>query len=313
MADVLSDILETIALKASVYFRTDFRPPFGVQVPAYARAARFHIVIQGSCQVRLVDGSAVTLSAGDLVLVPNGSPHVLTSGETNVAMTLDDAFAAASFAGTGPFVLGDGPESQGCHMVCGHFNFAEGADHPLLHALPDSLHITAAERAARPMLDDIVRLVSRRMFAGEVGSVAVVSRLSEILFIEIVQAVVNQAPDVARLMSAVHDPQIGLALSLFHDDVATNWTVDSLAKSVAMSRSRFAERFHTLVGTAPMAYVHEWRMQRALKLLNLRTSPVKLIATRVGYRSAAAFSRAFAERFGASPAQYLGQKNGRES
>lgn len=303
--DVLSDILDTVELRAALYFRTDFRPPFGVQVPDFERAARFHMVVQGECHVTLDDGTSIKLMPGDLVLVPNGSAHLLSSAPDHQGMPLDHAFAAAGFTGKGPFLLGHGPESSGCQMVCGHFNFAQGADHPLLHAVPNLLHITAADRAERPMLDDIVRLIVRRMFSGDVGMTASVSRLSEVLFIEVMRAGIAQAPDLGRLMNAVTDPHIGHSLSLIHADVARHWTVDSLASAVAMSRSRFAERFRELVGVAPMAYLAEWRLQRALRLISGGASPVKVVATQVGFQSAAAFTRAFTERFGSSPSRLM--------
>jgi len=301
MTDVLSDVLDTVALKAAIYFRTDFHPEFGIEVPAYGRAARFHLVVQGSCYVTLESGLQVRLQPGDLALVPNGSAHVLSSRDSISCTPLADVMSQAGFTGSGPFVVGEGSASDACQMVCGHFTFADGADHPLLRSIPDVLHITAADRASRPMLDDVLRLLVRRRFEGEPGAAATVSRLSEVLFIEAMRAGIAQAPDIGRLMSAVYDPQIGRALMLIHGDVSAPWTVESLAAAVGMSRSRFAERFSQLVECGPMAYIAEWRLQRALNTLATATVPIKSIAHSVGYRSAAAFTRAFTERFGCSP------------
>ena len=184
MTDVLSDVLDTVALKAAIYFRTDFHPEFGIAVPAYGRAARFHLVVQGSCYVTLESGRQVRLQPGDLALVPNGSAHLLSSSEAAPGSPLADVMSQAGFTGSGPFVVGEGPDGASCQMVCGHFTFADGADHPLLRSIPDVLHITAADRARRPMLDDVLRLLVRRMFEGEPGAAATVSRLSEVLFVE---------------------------------------------------------------------------------------------------------------------------------
>lgn len=301
MTDVLSDVLNTVALKAAIYFRTDFHPDFGIKVPPFARAARFHLVVQGACYVTLDDGAQVRLRAGDLVLVPGGAAHLLSSAATTSGTPLDDVMSQAGFSGEGPFVVGNGIATESCQMVCGHFTFAEGADHPLLRSIPPMLHITAADRASRPMLDDVLRLIVRRMFEGEPGAAASVSRLSEVLFIEAMRAGISQAPDIALLMSAVYDPQIGKSLSLIHGDVAHAWTVESLAAAVGMSRSRFAERFRELVGSGPMAYIADWRLQRALSLLSNSHMPVKTVAHQIGYKSAAAFTRAFSDRFGCSP------------
>lgn len=301
MTDVLSDVLDTVALKATIFFRTDFYPAFNIAVPSYRRAARFHLVVQGTCYVTLADGTRTKLRAGDLALVPGGAGHLLSSSETVEGQPLGDVIQQAGFTGSGPFIVGSGEAGESCQMVCGHFSFADGADHPLLRSIPDLLHITAADRASRPMLDDVLRLLVRRMFEGEPGATASVSRLSEVLFIEAIHAGIAQAPEISRLISAVYDPQIGKALSLIHGDVAHGWTVESLAAAVGMSRSRFAERFRELVGSGPMAYIVDWRLQRALNLLAESNVPIKTVANRVGYRSAAAFTRAFSERFGCSP------------
>lgn len=307
MTDVLSDILDTVALKAAVYFRTDFHPDFGIVVPAYGRAARFHLVVQGGCYLSLADGTRVRLQVGDLALVPGGAQHVLSSGETAPPEPLADALSQSGFTGAGPFVVGTGDPAQSCQLVCGHFTFTDGADHPLLRSIPDLFHIPAADRADWPMLDDVLNLIVHRMFEGEPGAAASVSRLSEVLFIEVLRAGIAKVPEIGRLMSAVYDPQIGKALSLIHGDVAHGWTVETLAAAVGMSRTRFAERFRELVGSSPIAYIADWRLQRALNLLADRSLPVKAVAHRIGYRSAAAFTRAFSERFGYSPKERRGQ------
>ena len=56
--DVLDDILDTLDLKGVLYFRTDFSAPWGVRVPNFGQAARFHLVVHGDCVVRLETGEA---------------------------------------------------------------------------------------------------------------------------------------------------------------------------------------------------------------------------------------------------------------
>jgi AraC-like DNA-binding protein len=71
-------------------------------------------------------------------------------------------------------------------------------------------------------------------------------------------------------LRAVFDPQMGTALSAIHDGVNTPWTVESLAGAAGMSRSAFAARFKELLGQTPLEYVTEWRMQKAMQLLQQR-------------------------------------------
>src|SRR5436190_18106360 len=70
VSDVLSDILDTIHLAGTLYFRTDFSAPWAVQVPDFMEAARFHLVVQGRCNVSFASGRQVNLQAGDLILIP---------------------------------------------------------------------------------------------------------------------------------------------------------------------------------------------------------------------------------------------------
>ncbi|MFN0046242.1 MAG: cupin domain-containing protein [Sphingorhabdus sp.] len=301
MSDVLSDILDTVDMKATIYFRTEFHTPFGIEVPQFRRAARFHLIIQGQCYVRLKNGTNLLAMPGDLVFVPNGESHLLSSDPSGDCRPLSDLMTKARFEGQGPFVVGKGAANKTCQMVCGHFDFAEGADHQVLHAVPEILHISAADRATQPMLDDVMRLIVRRAFAAGSGASASITRLSEILFIEVMRASLTQLGGETPIMVAVNDHQIGRALAAIHGNITKNWTVDSLAQTAGMSRTRFSERFRELVGSSPMAYVAEWRLQRALWYLGNGKQPVKVIAGEVGFRSVAAFSRAFRARFGRAP------------
>ena len=68
-----------------------------------------------------------------------------------------------------------------------------------------------------------------------------------------------------------------------------------------MSRSAFAARFTELVGEPVMSYVARWRMQVAVAALRDEGATIGELADRLGYRSEAAFSRAFKRVIGVSP------------
>jgi AraC-like DNA-binding protein len=301
---VLDDILATLSLRGALYFRTDFSPPWGVCVPDLDGAARFHLVVSGQCVVTLASGAAVTLSAGDLIMIPGGASHVLADRAGRAAAPLETVLADVGYDGAGVLIVGAGDNSATTQMVCGHFAFRRGADHPLLRALPEHVLLTAADRARQPMLDDILRLITKRIFENAPGSLATVARMSEAAFIELVRASVAQNPRIAALMHAFEDRQISRALKVIHDRPDASWTVESLACEAGMSRSRFAERFRNLLGVAPMAYLGEWRLQKALSLLDRSRFSVQQVAVQSGYQSPAAFTRAFAGRFGVPPTEY---------
>jgi len=302
--DILNDILDTLDLKGVLYFRTDFSPPWAVSVPDLGQAARFHLVVQGRCHIAFESGNSVDLAPGDLILIPRGRAHVLADRKGRKAAALEEVMARVGYDGQGVFAIGDGDPEASTQMVCGHYTFRQGADHPLLAALPDYFTASAAMRARQPWLDEILRLVAQRMFSAEIGSEAAVTRLSEIVFIELLRLGFGQDERLQAMLDAFTDHQIGRALQLIHADPAQPWTVDRLAQQVGMSRSRFAERFRGLIGTGPMSYLADWRLQKALSLLgNLRLS-VQQVAAQTGYQSPAAFTRAFAGKFGRPPTEY---------
>lgn len=301
MFDLLSDVFETIRLKGTLYFRTDYSPPWAITVPAYEQAARFHFVIQGCCHVSLPSGSNIVLGPGDVVLIPRGRGHVLADRLGRAPAPLERVIQESGYDGKGAFVIGKSDPQATTQMVCGHLGFSQGADHPLLGALPEVILITQPDRGRYPLLDESLRLVARRALSDEVGAAASIARLSEVFFIEAVRASVERHPPLANVMTAMTDLHIGRALELVHKTPGDPWTVETLAKASGMSRSRFAERFTELVGVAPMAYVTEWRLQKALARLSSSKASVKEVAAQAGYQSAAAFARAFAQRFGIPP------------
>ena len=102
---------------------------------------------------------------------------------------------------------------------------------------------------------------------------------------------------------------MGTALSAIHNSVKTPWTVRTLAATAGMSRSAFAARFKEVLGQTPLEYVTEWRMQKAMQLIEQRGGKLIDVARAVGYQSDAAFSKAFKRVVGANPGEYL--KRGR--
>lgn len=302
--DILNDILDTLDLKGALYFRTEFTPPWAVTVPELHQAARFHLVVQGVCHVRFESGAHVVLNAGDLILIPKGRLHILSDNESREPASLEQIYQQTGYSGEGVLAIGEHDPAASTQMLCGHFEFRDGADHPLLRSLPEYILTTSVTRAKEQWLDDILRLIGRRMFSEEAGSPAAVRRLSEIVFIELLRIGIGQSDELAGLLGALSDKQIGQALRLVHAEPAHPWSVASLAQRIGMSRSRFAERFNRLVGMGPMAYLTDWRLQKALMLLTDTRLSIQEIAFESGYQSPAAFTRAFAGKFGDAPSDY---------
>lgn len=302
--DVLTDIFDTLGLKGALYFRTDFSSSWAVEVPNLKDAARFHLVVQGTCYVNLPSDETVILSAGDLILIPRGKSHILAGKITFVAPSLETVLEDLNYDGNGVLVAGQGDERAATKMVCGHLTFRRGAEHPVLNALPDYIRTTAGDRAREPLLDEMLRLISRRIFVENLGSEASVRRMSEIVFIELVRAGIGNDEKLTSMINAFRGKYIGHALKFIHKRASEPWTVETLAREVGMSRSRFSDRFTGLMNISPMAYLAEWRLQKSLTLLDDSRASVQQVSNEVGYMSPAAFTRAFSKRFGESPTQY---------
>jgi AraC-like DNA-binding protein len=93
-------------------------------------------------------------------------------------------------------------------------------------------------------------------------------------------------------------------LQLMHVDPAYPWTVDSLARECATSRSLLAARFKAMLGQPPMQYLACWRLQLAAEMLRDGALGIAAIAERAGYESEPAFNRAFKRHAGEPPAAW---------
>lgn len=300
--DVLSEILDSVSLGGQVYFYTCFSSPWAVEVPAMGRVVRFHLVLAGACHVT-VGSHAFDLSVGDLILIPQGAAHIVADRAGRPPSRLESVIADTGFSGEGCLIVGEEDATAATRLLCGHFGFAPGSDHPLLRALPPALMVTAHHLSDNFWLGHILELIRQQVASGRLGSETAIRRMAEVVFAETIRCCADQAPELERLVTAFADPRIARALSVMHRLPENRWTVASLAHEAGMSRSRFAERFTELVGMAPLAYLTEWRLQRARTLLMRTRGQVKAVAGAVGYLSTAAFTRAFQGAFGRSPSE----------
>lgn len=301
--DAVSDVFDLLQLRGTFYFRTHFTGEWGTSVPPLGQAARFHYVMRGNCWAKVEGGRPIALSEGDLLMVPHGASHILSHEPVETAPPLEDVLEKSGYDGRRVLTRGGGDDNAATQLICGHFNFDSELAHPLLDAMPSHILITPEQRRKRPWLEQILELLVMNVFGDHPGSLAAVTRLSEILFIESLHCVDEQAPQLAQLMRGFTDPRLARALAAMHAEPQTNWEVESLAREAGMSRTRFAHDFQAAFGQGPIAYLTEWRLQRAASELRRTSRRIGDIAYTNGYASAAAFSRAFSARFGCSPSE----------
>jgi AraC-like DNA-binding protein len=301
--DVLTDVLQTLRVSAACYGRLELGAPWGIAVGA-GEDAKFHVVVHGSCWLE-VEGQKemIPLSSGDLVAVPRGHAHVLRDERRTQPVPLSDLISDRRCIGDR--VLHTGGDGITTSLISGRFRFEDPRENPLLAALPPVVALLGQEGRSVPWLEPTLRFIACEAASNRPGAQTVISRLADVLFIQIVRGYLAQLPvDSRGWLRALVEPQISTALSLVHEHPEQAWTVASLAAKVGMSRSAFAARFTQLVGEPPLHYVTRWRMQKAAKLLREERVTLADIAARVGYDSEAAFSKAFKRALGESPGAY---------
>lgn len=303
--DTLSNILNMLNFNGAFYYATDFHAPWSIQVPAYKQVARFHYVVQGHCWVRMGnDEKPRLLTGGDIVIIPHGQTHVLSDSADAVPVALEAALQQSNYDGQGVFSFGDPDTSNTTKLVCGHFEFDEDFNHPLVDSLPSIISCNENAGMEFSWLKDSLQFLSHVARSDQMGAHSIIKRLSEIIFIQSVRYWHQQQSKDEGFIAALQDNHISKSLKQFHEDYACDWTVEKMASASGMSRSLFSERFRTALGMTPMAYVAQWRMQVAKKLLNESALSIDQIAATVGYESFASFSKAFKRITEVNPGEY---------
>ena len=300
--DPLGEALHFLRMSGTFYCRSEFTAPWALELPPLASCLMLHVVTAGRCRLEVAGAEPRLLQPGDLALVPHGAGHRMASEPGIPAAKLFDL--PRELVSERYEILRHGGGGAGTSIICGAVRFDHPAAHHLVKLLPKLICI---EASSSPQMDwDWIQSTLRFMAAEarelRPGGETVITRLADILVIQAIRSWIAQDPaEQTGWLGALQDKQIGRAISLIHRDPARPWTVASLAAEAAMSRSAFAARFTELVGEPAMHYVARWRMQIALTWLKEEDAGLGALASRLGYQSEAAFSRAFKRVIGVSP------------
>lgn len=330
--DVLSDVLRVVRLSGAVFFTADFSSPWALESPVPDRLASavmpqaeavvlFHILVDGECEVQCQGHPLTTMAAGDVIVFPRGDQHTMRSHGAGQPTPLISLLSPGGHDEPPQLSYGGGGRSS--RFVCGYLNCDQRFT-PLVESLPTMLLVrsrddysaieavdssgsrpTVVPQGSRTWLGTTLKFTVNEARAARPGNVAILGRLAELMFVEILREYMQRLPtSQGGWFAAVNDAHVGKALRLLHADPVRDWTVDELAREVALSRSVLAQRFAELVGEAPMRYLANWRMQLAKQMMREGTHNIQEVATRVGYDSEAAFNRAFKRATGSPPATW---------
>jgi AraC-like DNA-binding protein len=311
-ADPLSDVLRAVRLDGAFFYPVEASAPWSVEtvaakeltpriLPGAEHLISYHILTSGHCYGRLIGKPPVALGPGDVIVFPHGDAHVMSSDP--------ELRSVPATPGRYPETvrLGDG-EPITATFVCGFLGCDRRPFNPLLATLPAQLHLPGLSSGWR---QSFVRQVLEESRARRAGAATVLTRLAELMFVEVLRRYIETLPPGQHgWLAGLRDDVVGRGLELLHGAPAHPWTIDELADGVAMSRSAFADRFTALVGQPPMQYLAQWRMQLAAGRLASGNTKVAAIAEEVGYDSEPAFSRAFKRLMGISPAAWRRTREG---
>jgi len=303
--DPLSDLLRVVRLDGAHFYAVEGAGPWSVHsppareltprvMPQAEHLISYHIVTEGRCYGGLLGEEQIELGEGDVIVFPHGDAHVMAS-----APGLRVGHDVHRVAGARSSLVSLGAGRRTTSLVCGFLGCDLRPFNPLLAALPRRMHLSGM---SGPWLDGFARRLTEDARRGRAGADAVLTRLAETMFVEVVRRYLEQiGPDHKGWLAGLRDETVGRVLGLIHERPERPWTLEMLAREVASSRSNVAKRFTEVVGQPPMQYLTDWRMQVAASLLTQGGAKMATIASRVGYASEAAFSRAFKRATGVSP------------
>ena len=313
--DTLSEVLRGIRLAGAIFFDVNGCAPWASAaaagnlvapkiLPGVQHLISYHVVSEGTCWATLTGLPAIELNSGDIIVFPHGDAHVMSSAPGLTAQpNLKEYEGLADLSLPLSVEVGRGT-GQRARIVCGFLGCDIRPFNPLIATLPRYIHIRDRAGVTRGWLNQFVQVAAAESKERRPGSQAVLSRMSELMFIEAVRRHLESLPsDRTGWLAGLRDPAVGRALAALHHQPQIAWTLATLAEASGVSRSVLAERFATFVGQPPMQYLLQWRMQLAARALE-EGRKVTHVAYEVGYESEAAFSRAFKKLTGISPGSW---------
>ncbi|MFC9427569.1 AraC family transcriptional regulator [Streptomyces sp. NPDC056987] len=301
-SDLISELLTSMRLRGVRYRRVHVGPRFGLRFEAEPGRAYFHFLAVGSAVLRTEDGTLHELSAGNAVFMPHGESHQLLSGPDIPALGMDSFDAVPlSNAVSDVDACPSTEPTPSTILFTGSMEFDLGGMQGLSRLMPHVMLVDAGGKRY-PGLLPILTSMRRELCSARVGFAGILARLAEVAAAMIVRGWIECGCDnTSGLVAALRDPRLARAILVLHRQPGHHWTVAELAAECNVSRSVFADRFHTTIGMPPLRYATELRMLLAGQWLAEDRSPIQSVARRLGYTSQAAFSRAYKRVTGLPP------------
>ncbi len=266
---ILSSLLFDFGFKTKVFYSGEFCGK--TQFTDELGAGQLHLIRKGSITLEHEDGRHFDIKVPTLIVYPRPYRHKLVT------------------------------QDVGAELICANIHFKSLDSNPLAKALPEVILIPLHENES---LNPILQLLSDEASAQELHREEMMDRLCDILLMQVIRFAYNTGLMQESKLAGFSDKNIAAVLSAVHQTPSKPWSLNDMAEIASMSRSKFAQHFHDIMGITPGGYLKQYRMTLAESLLR-HTRSVKAAAYAVGYSSQSAFTKAFTARTGMSPVTWL--------
>jgi AraC family transcriptional activator of mtrCDE len=307
LVDWLSSLVDMMPVRGRLDLRCAYGAPWRIDQPrSEPGEIPYHAVLSGSAVLEdPTSGPPQRLLAGDILLLLQGSAHVLHDGSGAPPIP------ARSRTGLNVTTSENAGTGERLDMLCGHFVLTPPHHRFLRDYLPARLVVGAADRDAtmapagtEARLARLVALMRSESSGDTLGGRAMLNALSTALFALALRLASEAIEAPMGLLAIVGHPRLAPALTAMFNEPARAWSLPEMARLCNMSRATFARHFQEHLGRSASELLTDIRMTLAANELRKPGMSTTAVAAAVGYQSEAAFQRVFNQRMGQTPAHW---------
>ncbi|WP_425347656.1 helix-turn-helix transcriptional regulator [Sinorhizobium mexicanum] len=253
------------------------------------------IIIEGEAAIELVPHMLVVAPA-------NKSIDIVAAGSSfGCSRSGAGSIKKSTFAPGSVHRCAIGEGEAALSLVCGCFHAVYGPGLDLFASLASPVVETFD---AYDQLDQVMSYAMVELAAREIGGGPMASALFKLVLLTLLRRSLTSANTWVEHLSLLNDPPIARAFAEMASCPAAEFSVQTLCRSVGLSRSAFMARFTAAFGESPMSVLRRLRMRHAAGLLAANAASIDQVALHAGYQSRSSFTRTFRKHYGTDPSDY---------